>query len=1112
MPYHTGNTRTVEEVRRIFNQGFEGDVAFTNEQFFQAFLPKVHINKATVETSDNNEFIFDIDLEMRMPVVSMPFFSDGMPEIKNFLRARIYLIRENKELFEKFLILPSTTAERVLQDLAVQEGDEVRSRTKTLADVLGTPQSSITQKVYDDVTYKIYPFSVKFRETVPVWEKTFGVVTYSTFEFNSGDVFSSDNNSEMEESQRDALLILDKGNVSSTSYSYVTEGGENWDGPVHLMDNRSIMTGFTHNQFSVPLTRITNQVNKVQDFRVSKIFDPLSNTEGSLAEPYISISKSDSNRVRIRTFENNIFNDLRKSLYKSESVLLPDKKQTYFSDFHMSRDELGQCRFFFSINWKRIILENSLFGKFLDKAGEDLNVLLQACQIMSMKIERIRVKGSSETGSRPDVDKFSLFDENEVYETVVISKDNEQGTLNPRSSNPNDNSPGIEELNILPVYGNTLRHFSGVDAGVSKKTDGFYKYKVSLEVKDGSKDNIIDRAQAMREIITDITKYYNSAIYYTSPGVRINPNDSPYIQGPDSDPPGEPIPSNYDPKTKTFSDSFWTKTDYPTVNNIKELVEKFVQQYLFFNIFNSNDNFLNGQQMENTFKSYLTDSSLTTPYTMETALNIMDNIVLRIEKYIDDVFTGSSVYRNLNDNAERSELPSGKVKTFLVENVSDYFFEAMGSQKIGFDFLGTVNNLSARVLDANQGVKKISGEFYNNRIDAEKQTIFKDPAGFNSFSQGASTFFAPEIEKTEKVYFSPLAIYLPDQQTPIKGNERSQYLKVYSNSLRKSINEKSTIEGDITGQINASNENILLNTLRRYLTSEFNVEVVAENNSSIDSTTRSLIDGANAVDSFELGVVQAPSETQPINGSKLLFSISRQCLLENNKKDITSQDKNYSNSYYNLKDTNSEISKKIDSPNGLQISNIINNAPMQTKALFYYADKAQFLENNLKLSYEDLKDPANYCYFIYKTQILNKIEMLIGYDANRDGQVLLRSPLWRTHNEANFSNLSGPFFCKSVPYNNELYQIERNKNFVLPTYDEYFILNELLEGASDFVITADPWAATRPTSNNITPDFTENQNLLGGPSTPEGPEEPEGPEGAGPSRDDRDSDPFESQV
>ena len=114
--------------------------------------------------------------------------------------------------------------------------------------------------------------------------------------------------------------------------------------------------------------------SQVQDFRV--------------------LAKIESIPLDFSMVEKDLFPDLKSDL-SGERIPL---NSTYdeFSNIFLSRDIQDNCRFFFSINWKSIIVNNSVFGKLIMNSGEGMiDTLMERTKINNLKIFRRRVQGNS---------------------------------------------------------------------------------------------------------------------------------------------------------------------------------------------------------------------------------------------------------------------------------------------------------------------------------------------------------------------------------------------------------------------------------------------------------------------------------------------------------------------------------------------------------------------------------------------------------------------------------------------------------------------------------------------------------------------------------------------
>jgi len=329
-------------------------------------------------------------------------------------------------------------------------------------------------------------------------------------------------------------IILQGGNVFSSMPIFVDEEtGKVWSGQVHQMPNGRWMTGAAHSQNSKYVTRRMIPNTRVQDFRISSYLD--------------------KRILEIHTTEKDIMGSFIRNA--RNDLLDINRPRVYFSDISFARDESGNARFFFSMDYNRILEDNTTFGALLMKnnllSAEDV---ARYCNITSFKVFRTRIKGSPEAGSKPvemitninsaisvpfnpiDPKDIRRFSNNEVDELIVSTS--EKGgvirrathskithttpstilpALGPRFSEfdtgatpvipqsfgiqqvlPSPETTkligSIEEIRSLSLGGNSgIRHFSGIDKTMGDITDGYYQYRIEVEIYDGTDSFLLER-------------------------------------------------------------------------------------------------------------------------------------------------------------------------------------------------------------------------------------------------------------------------------------------------------------------------------------------------------------------------------------------------------------------------------------------------------------------------------------------------------------------------------------------------------------------------------------------------------------------------------------------
>tara|TARA_R110000851_G_scaffold341_1_gene1142 strand:- start:6008 stop:9550 length:3543 start_codon:yes stop_codon:yes gene_type:complete len=276
--------------------------------------------------------------------------------------------------------------------------------------------------------------------------------------------------------------------------------------------------------------------SQVQDFRV--------------------LAKIESIPLDFSMVEKDLFPDLKSNL-SGERIPL---NSTYdeFSNIFLSRDIQDNCRFFFSINWKSIILNNSVFGKLIMDANEaNLYELITRTRINNLKISRSRVQGNSAVDSSPyykpakgvyfdPISSPKTFMENDPPDIVVESSDSTIatwtserafGTASPlRAANlitreETDGSSIREHDNFgnEDAGGNSIRHFSCIDQTVRNKSSGYYKYSVEISVIDESVKIVQEKLDTLIGNINTIKEYYDDATKVTTSTGGLPPSYSSHV-------------------------------------------------------------------------------------------------------------------------------------------------------------------------------------------------------------------------------------------------------------------------------------------------------------------------------------------------------------------------------------------------------------------------------------------------------------------------------------------------------------------------------------------------------------------------------------------------------
>lgn len=280
------------------------------------------------------------------------------------------------------------------------------------------------------------------------------------------------------------------------------------------------------NQY-IPLNKTTITNNIVSDMRAVQRVEPVS--------------------LDFKSLENDVYSFIKYNVPK-DNVKLQNNISSYVSPLMMTTDRTGVNKLMFSINFRKLIRDNTPLAIFLD-AGSDAGVqknILKDCQIYSLRVVRRLVKKglidnrSAAVGSvqsnYQSPNKYQIED-NSTPELIVSSKDLIAPTFRLMSKEYTKQIPQtittqvgsqqtttmvevkvgeIEEINNVSFLSEQnllgVRHFYVTDTSAAEILGGEYQYSIELVVKNGAKEYVKNRIQGLKNKTLDLRKYYNLAV------------------------------------------------------------------------------------------------------------------------------------------------------------------------------------------------------------------------------------------------------------------------------------------------------------------------------------------------------------------------------------------------------------------------------------------------------------------------------------------------------------------------------------------------------------------------------------------------------------------------
>ena len=592
---------------------------------------------------------------------------------------------------------------------------------------------------------------------------------------------------------------------------------------------------------------------KIQDFRAVERLEKI-NLDFSFVENHLTNNVLKTSRM-LSTFMTGV----------------GDKTKKYFSDMYLTRDTDNNCRFFFGLRKDKILQDFSpLRALFRSRGGSELNAILSYSPIISMKVYRVRVKGSPEIGSQPTrrhrpysfgtANPLKFNNQNEYQGSSGISG---WKTSDPQNTNRNlltsegdeliikyagpgaveaiDGGSGVTEisniftkdsLDNVNVDDLGVTYFTGVDKTIKHKTDGYYQYKIVLEIKDGAAEYLAQINKTIKDTQEMLLVYFTKASELGSPGVK-NFADNPHIdnenatlqsQGATRIPfvPGDMKPGNFDPALNRFTRNFVsyattakiipnsgnppkTSPPWPTGQGAPALWDIVVGNYIAV-VNKLGGNILAGSDSMETLREALTNyirpqtGNLQGIIAVLKLLENFENIISRAIKGLqrtpslagrDPTYTGTNNSKKVSGGQIVASNIEGQkpahIKSISVENQFDSTFNANLPDNVGLDIF----ELNA-IPEERLGIREITGDEFLSVVKDEKQKIFKnaDGAALVPVTMEQEQKYAYNLNETDYSYFTPNIVKTPLKKISLRPiNNEPPAESVPPNSLIATTND-----------------------------------------------------------------------------------------------------------------------------------------------------------------------------------------------------------------------------------------------------------------------------------------------------------------------------------
>ena len=786
-------------------------------------------------------------------------------------------------------------------------------------------------------------------------------------------------------------IVFENGSIVDQSFILVDQNNNIWNGPIEkVLENSFFGLG------GVQLNRRAVPNPKIQDFRIIK---------------------------RIPRFIEDfsfIENELSSVAFRSANI--KTNTSNFFFDMLLSRDEAGQCKFIFGVNWRKIVANNSEYGKFLEDEQLD-------APIFSIKILRRRIKGSPEIGSDPDISQ--KFNVDELDDIIV-----ESGEKFFKSMSPIDNEKcSFEEIPKILNVSPELRFFQGVDKSMPLNSDGYFIYGIELEMKDPSYFFIASKIKELELAQIELKRYYIEATKLSTR--TIISNNNPHIDYPNelASEKHEFVRGNFDPNLNRFTQNFITE-QIKKYEVGKPPWEKATTKYVdILNLFYKNLPELTKILL---FLNKISNPMTGSPNGILSLIELMEKLVSELSRIAGISHNPSLHADNLSGNGT---LPPGikkttKTKLFKVSKFWDSIFNSNIPKEVGFNYIDveTINSI---------GLLTITDKQYIGRVDRETNHFFvADQAGnYPSIDlqiQGQNYTQGDSLNSTNLAYLTPAKI----------STSNLEIKRIGSSPTPKFNPEKLQL---LDQEIKLFNTKSKSNNSLDFLATEHNIEFLFDGNqqnSLTDNIFGSFINArVNDIIIDPISEAENCGKKNPAFEPSAIAHVLIDKIIPDNKMvsiknlidqfDIQKSD-NVFTSILNdsSKNLSSEFSQNKSTPSTL--NETISALPNQIKSLYLSnIEPAAVRTDWTKIVNNPLLTAGDFqTEFRLNFNSISEIKVLDGFTSD-----ILKKPNWVSLDEQHFqSSEPGCLICQSKPYENKILNISQEPDLNLPTYNETFLI------------------------------------------------------------------------
>ena len=849
------------------------------------------------------------------------------------------------------------------QKLASYTPEQVEFQTLKLK----TNQSAPEEFDLVDGDTKLFNFDNKFFFSTPAetQELTYFAAVYIDLQDISNDLNLDFNNTDIQ-SYHGAVTsekVLSSGLVEQNSNLFRRSNGEIYSGPVHLHEQVGYMVGSEHS-----------------------------------TRPHDVLSVEIVDNLKIK--------DRRNKIYEQKEITEQQLQNPYFSELYTTFDIDGTPSSFFTINLRSLFLNRTEYGSTLLNLDETLfQDMLKKFKIELFTLDRHQISSgflsnplntakayASSIYERTNILKTTDSEEFLLRSNIRLQRDSH--TIDVPASEYQESKyvdykqiSKIQEVFVDQEY--SLRHFEFDDSELTKTSNGQYRYKISLLVRDPTLNYVSGLRTELRDEYSELESYYVRTSLMKYKRTDMHAMNQEFID------------TEYETYSDNLSAAPWisTATTYVKFLSFINEIDEQEQQALKSSLFAQLDPRTTNDSYVNSF----------------------------LQKYLELMTRFDNFFILSGDRLYDSEKLITNTNNFSKDTIEvDHTFENHIQPNLNFsqiDFIGQERQ--------NIGLLKVNKDYYSNLGTQQIHKMVNEvgsltDAGFEDLNDELKLAF-DDVTSHSLSYLSPHAII----------NQAAVY-QTYSNSvvtmkeIKEQTREAKNKSSAVTNLINRDRLNASLKNNINFsiLTPRLVLPIQKDDDGQLIKSRDYLNDVSYFVrydENIELCV------SDEANSAKAVEPDIQESLTNPVCRSLTQ---------YDFLEDDNRFSRALRM--GSQEGNVemLKVMPIHIKVLF--ASKSSKAKNNYAesgMNYLCKSETRNYIEVNHFT--INQTEYLSGYGVNSDGETNIKNPIWLLLTAEVLNAAANPLICRSRKYENPTLGLTQACSLNIPTAHEFFIISDM---------------------------------------------------------------------